>query len=215
MKSSKLVLLRHAALAALLIFSVTAGYAQSAKSILDRAAATLNGNGISAKFTVNVFNGTKLQGGTSGSVAIKGNKFHASTGQNIVWFDGKTQWTYVKKNEEVNVNNPTEAQLQSMNPYRFVNIYKNGYNLSVSNASSRGQAAYSVHMKAQNSKKDIQEAYISIDKSTYQPLSIRMRKGAKQWYNITISNIQNQTLNDNIFKFNQKDFPKAEVIDLR
>ena len=30
----------------------------------------------------------------------------------------------MKKNQEVNISTPTEAQQQSMNPYKFINIYK-------------------------------------------------------------------------------------------
>ncbi len=29
--------------------------------------------------------------------------------QAIVWYNGKTQWTYMKKTNEVNVSNPTQA----------------------------------------------------------------------------------------------------------
>jgi len=121
----------------------------------------------------------------------------------------------VKKNDEVNVSNPTEAQLQSMNPYRFINLYKKGFNLSMSNTNLRGTSAYSVHLKAQNKNNEIQEVYIVVNKSNYQPMSVRMRKGTKQWYSVSISNLQDKALNDNIFRFNHSDFPKAEIIDLR
>lgn len=209
--------LRRASLVAMLILCVQGSFSQesAARKVLDKAAASLGGGGITASFSVNTFNGTALQGGTSGSISIKGSKFHASTPQAIVWFDGKTEWTYMKKNDEVNINNPTEAHLQSMNPYSFINMYKSGFNLSMSNTKMRGKSAYLVHMKAQNRSREVQEVLLTIDKSTYQPLCVRMRKGAKQWYVVSIQNISRRPLNDNLFHFNQKDFPKAEVIDLR
>jgi outer membrane lipoprotein-sorting protein len=215
MKSLNLKFFRSASLIALLIFSGVSLAQNSPRNVLDKAAATLNGSGVTASFSINLFNGTKLQGSSNGSISIKGNKFHASTSQNIIWFDGKTEWTYVKKNDEVNVSNPTEAQLQSMNPYRFINLYKNGFNLSMGNTTLRGISAYSVHLKAQNKNSEIQEVYIVVNKSNYQPMSVRMRKGAKQWYSISISGLEYKYLNDNIFHFNHKDFPKAEIIDLR
>ena len=216
MKSIKSKIFRSASLIALLIFSISASFAQnSPRSVLDKASATLNGSGVTASFSINVFNGTKLLGSSNGSISIKGNKFYASTSQNIIWFDGKTEWTYVKRNDEVNVNNPTEAQLQSMNPYRFISLYKKGFSLSMSDTKLRGGSAYSVHLKAQNKNSEIQEMYIVVNKSNYQPMSVRMRKGDKQWYSISISNLQDKALNDNIFRFNHSDFPKAEIIDLR
>ena len=41
-----------------------------------------------------------------------------------------------------------------------------------------------------------------------------MRQRSK-WNTITISEINTGKLSDNIFKFNKKDYPTAEIIDLR
>jgi outer membrane lipoprotein-sorting protein len=43
-------------------------------------------------------------GGTQqGKLLLKGNKFCLESGGIKTWFDGKTQWSYVEQNEEVNV----------------------------------------------------------------------------------------------------------------
>ena len=88
--------------------------AQTAQQVLDKTAAVIgNKSGASANFKMS----SSKYGSASGSIAIKGNKFNARTPQAIVWFNGKTQWTYLKKTNEVNVSNPTQAQQMSMNPY--------------------------------------------------------------------------------------------------
>ena len=90
--------------------------AQTAKQVLDKTAATVSAkNGAQANFTIN---GQSMN--ASGTIAIKGKKFHATTPQATIWFDGKTQWTYMKNNDEVNISNPTESQLAAINPYNFV-----------------------------------------------------------------------------------------------
>ena len=160
--------------------------------------------GAQASFTIK---GEHLN--TSGTIAIKGRKFHASTPQAIVWFDGKTQWTYNKKNDEVNVSTPTEAQQQQMNPYKFINIYKTGFDMSSKNVA----AGYEVHLKAQNQKRSIKELYITINRS-YQPTVVKMRND-KGWTTITLSGFQTKNLSDSQFRFNSKEYPTAEVIDLR
>ena len=105
----------------------TVTMAQDAKSVLDKAAANITvKEGVKANFTM-----TGGIGNASGTILIKGKKFHATTSKATVWFDGKTMWTYMKDNEEVNVSNPTEAQLQTINPYNFINLYKNGYSSTV------------------------------------------------------------------------------------
>ena len=139
-----------------------------ARKILDRTAKIIGrSGGASASFTMsNASSGT-----VSGTIAIKGNKFNARTAQMTVWYDGKTQWTYMKKNNEVNVSTPTQAQQQMMNPYTFVNIYKTGYNMTATTSGANDE----VHLVAQNRSKSIQEMYITINKRTNVPSRIKMK----------------------------------------
>ena len=181
--------------------------AEGAKSILDKAAATVsNPNGVQANFQMI----SKQYGSTYGSISIKGRKFHASTPEAIVWFDGKTQWTYMKNNDEVNVSNPTEAELQAINPYNFINIYKQGFKLS----SKKVNNSYEVHLKATDKKRKIQEMYIIVDQQSYRPTHVKMYQNGK-WTVLLLSSLKSTSLNDGLFQFNAKDFPQAEIIDLR
>lgn len=181
-------------------------FAQTAKSVLDKAAANITvKTGVQAKFKM-----TGSLGNTSGTIAIKGKKFHATTPQAIVWFDGKTQWTYMKNNDEVNVTNPTEAQLQAINPYNFINLYKNGYDYTL----NKSGKDYIVHLTATSKDKKIRELFITINKTTYTPTQVKLLQGTK-WTIFDISDVKKQSIPDSDFRFNAKDFPKAEVIDLR
>lgn len=195
-----------ATLIALLSIGVNAQNAAQAKKILDKTAAVVsNKGGASAKFSMS---GGKY-GNASGTIAIKGNKFHARTADAMIWFNGKTQWTYMKKSNEVNVSTPTQAQQMRMNPYTFIHIYQNGYTLGM----TQKGGAYNVHLTAQNKQRTIQEMYITVGKN-YQPQQVKMRQG-NAWTTINISNFKASKQSDAIFSFNSKDFPTAEVIDLR
>lgn len=191
----------------ILLFSFTGlASAQTAKQVLDKTAQVIGSrSGASANFTMS---GNKYCN-VSGTISIKGKKFHASTPQAIIWFDGKTEWTYVKKNDEVNVNTPNESQLQRINPYNFINMYNSGYKYTMTTSGGK----YIVHLIA-SSPRAIPEMYITVNKGSYQPSVIRMRQG-KSWSTITISNFRNKNLSDGMFRFNSKEFPNAEVIDLR
>jgi len=149
-------------------------------------------------------------GNTSGTIAIKGRKFHATTPQAIVWFDGKTQWTYMKNNDEVNVTTPTESQLQAINPYNFINLYKNGYDATL-NSSGKD---YVVHLTASTKDKKIRELFITVNKSSNTPTQVKLLQGTK-WTIFDISDLKKQSVPDSQFRFNAKDFPQAEIIDLR
>ena len=179
----------------------------AARKILDRTAKVIGrSGGASASFTMsNASTGT-----VSGTIAIKGNKFNARTSQMTVWYNGKTQWTYMKKNNEVNVSTPTQAQQQMMNPYTFINVYKTGYKMS----STKAGGSYEVHLVAQNQKRSIQEMYVTVNSKTYVPSRVKMKHNGR-WYTVTISNFSAKKLPDSLFAFNSKDYPSAEVIDLR
>lgn len=194
----------------LAIFATNSIFSQNnnqAKACLDKATSLVaNQGGITAHFTLSLPGGA---GSTSGTISIKGSKFVATTPQTTIWFNGTTQWTYMKATDEVNVSTPTEAQRLTMNPYALMTMYRQGYSLSMSNKSG----AYSIHMKATNPKRNISEAYITVSKN-YQLQNIKMKQGNK-WTNISISRIQSKNLPDNIFTFNKKSHPSADVIDLR
>ena len=89
----------------------------------------------------------------------QGRKFQATTPQGIVWFDGKTQWTYVKQNGEVNISNPTAAELQAINPYNFINLYKKGYKAELKDVGK----LYQIHLVATSAKQSIGEMFIRVD----------------------------------------------------
>ena len=188
-----------------LILACANGFAQTAKQVLDKAAATVSyAGGVSAHFTTSGSYGTN-----SGTIAVKGRKFHATTAMATIWFDGKTQWTYMKRNNEVNVNNPTESQLQAINPYNFINMYRSGYKYTMKTVGNK----YEVHLTA-TQRRGVSEMYIVVDKTSYVPSQIRMKQN-KGWSTISISRFKKSNLSDSMFRFNAKDFPSAEVIDLR
>ena len=179
--------------------------AQTAKEILDKAASVVNAKkGAMADFVM-----SGKYGNAAGTISIKGNKFVANTPQAKMWYDGKTQWTYMTSTEEVNVSTPTEAQQQTMNPYRFINLYNMGYAMTKKEVKN----GYEVYLKATNPKRTITEMYITVN-NQFVPTNVKM-KTAKGWTNINISNFRKASLPDKAFRFNAKDYPKAEVIDLR
>ena len=179
--------------------------AQTAKAVLDKTASVVsNKSGAKASFTIK---GDQMN--ASGTIAIKGRKFQAATPQASIWFDGKTQWTYLKKNDEVNIATPSVEEQQAINPYNCINMYKNGYKYTM----EKKNGHFIVHLTA-SGKKSISEMYITINQKSYVPSQVRYKTG-KGWIIIDIRNFKAASLADGLFRFNAKDFPNAEVIDLR
>ena len=198
---------RIALVLAIIATQFMCGWAQTARQVLDKCAATVSSkDGVQAKFSMQ----SAQYGSTSGTIAVKGRMFHASTPVSSMWFDGKTLWTYMSKNDEVNVTTPTESQLQALNPYNFINLYKQGFKYTMTKSST----AFNVHLTATDAKRKIRELFIVVDQKSYQPTEVKMLQNQK-WTTFTISDLKAQKLSDTMFRFNSKDFPSAEVIDLR
>ncbi len=191
-------------------------FAQTAKEILDKTAARFSKKtAVTAGFTAENFEGGSSKGRVTGSIVIKGQDFMVNASEYKTWFNGKTQWTYLKANEEVNVSNPTADELAAMNPYAFINLYKEGYTSTVKEVKLRGKDCYEIHLKATSNKK-IREALLTISKDDYAPLSIRFRQGKNQWTRLTVNSFANKSgVKDSDFVFDAKEYPKAEIIDLR
>ena len=116
----------------------------------------------------------------------------------------------MKNTEEVNVSTPTDAQKGQMNPYTFITLYKSDYSLGMKNV----KTGYEIHLVATDKKKSIKEMYITINSKTNLPTKVKISNG-KTWTDITISNFKAANLSDQLFTFNPKEYPNAEIIDLR
>ena len=194
------------ALAFMLSVNAFSQSSADAKKVLDKAAAVVGRRGgAAANFSIT---GGEV-GRTSGSIIIKGNKFKAITPETTIWFDGKTQWAYMKSTNEVNVSTPSEAKRLSMNPYAFITMYKNGYHMSMKTTA----AAYIVHLQAIHPARSMQEFYVTISKTFY-PQQIKMLQG-KKWVTINISSFRAASHPNSYFRFRNSDAPSAEVVDLR
>ena len=204
-------------LIALLSLPVIAQQQQSqARVILDKTAeAFRKAGGVKADFTVKAVANGLVEGAENGTIQLKGEKFVLKTSDIITWFDGKTQWSYLESSEEVNVSNPTPEELQTINPYALLSIYKSGYNYKYTGIKSRnGKQGFEVILTPEN-KQDITSITLFVSQ-TYQPLYIKVEQNNKSANEIIVTSYQtNRPLDNATFKFDKKKFPNAEVIDLR
>lgn len=183
-------------------------HAQNATSVLDKSAATLRAAGnVKIGFTLEVDGGA-----SAGYIKLQRQKFVVNVGGSITWFDGKTMWTYVKANEEVNVTNPSADAVAKMNPYAFLSFYKKGYTVKM----GKGTAKEHEVLLTGKSGSPYTNVVVRINKSTQYPTFIKMTssKGAVTTIRCN-SFLKNQKYKDSTFQFNKKNYPDVEIVDLR
>lgn len=205
-------------LIALLTLPVFAQQQVQAKVVLDCVAAAFrNAEGVKAGFDAKAFSKGRPAGETGGVIQLKGEKFKLETTDVITWFDGKTQWSYLADSDEVNVSNPTPAELQSLNPYALLQLYQHGYTCKLGAMKSfRGKPVYEVILAAVNRTQEPARMVVVVAKDTYRPLFITVEQRDKSRSEITITSYQTgQKYTDALFTFDKKQYPQAEIIDLR
>lgn len=177
-----------------------------ARQILDRTASALQqAGGIRATF----------EGSNNGTLLMKGEKFFLDCAGISSWFDGKTQWSYVSDNEEVTVSIPTPEELQGINPYALIQSYKNGYNYQYKGKHTQnGIIGHEVKLIPEH-EQSLKSITLFVTEK-YLPIYIKVEQDNGMADEIIITSCQtNQNLNDNVFVFDKKKYPNAEIIDMR
>lgn len=189
-----------------------------AKTVLDRTAdAFRRAGGVEAEFTVQATSNGVSEGSSTGVIRLQGRKFMLDSEGVKTWFDGRTQWSYLSGSDEVNISEPTADELQSINPYALLTIYKQGYQIrSGSTNAFGGKSIYEVTLTAMDKRQDLQSVNLYIAKDTFQPLRVSMQQRGGGNVVIRITSYKSgQTYHDSFFTFDRKAYPTAEVIDLR
>lgn len=188
-------------------------FAQNARGILDRAAEEFRkADGIKAGFTMQMGGDSQSLKGT---ISLQGEKFVLDVAGVKTWFNGHTQWSYVKANAEVNVSEPTSEELHSLNPYAWLSLYKEGYQIRLLKSTDK---VFEVSMESADPQQAYRYIWIELDKRTYFPLSVRIQHGMSELDSVEIrivSFYSRQHYADSFFNFHPEQYPDVEVIDLR
>lgn len=191
---------------------------KEAKDVLDKTSANFRkAGGVEAGFTIKIKAKGQTDGLLAGNIRLKGDKFVLKTTDAITWFDGETQWSYLTDSEEVNISNPTEEELQGINPYALLSIYEKGFSYALGKTRTyQGRSIYEVVLTSTEKTKEMSKLILYVAKDTYQPLYIlaELNNGSRNEIVIT-SYRGGQKFDDSIFVFDKKQYPRAEIIDLR
>lgn len=157
------------------------------------------------------------QGGRQqGRIALQGERFKLSTPGVTTWFDGQTQATYLEQSEEVNLSEPTAEELQSIHPYAWLSIYKQGYRIKFK-GNPHGGSHYVVVLTATLTRQEIRCVMLTIDKQNFalKRMSLVYRGGETVAIAVNQQQMMSTPWPESMFCFDAKEYPDVEVVDLR
>ena len=174
-------------------------------------------SGIDMKFTANIRSEkNNISESFEGTIIMKNDKFVLKTPDMMTWFDGKTQWIYMVRTKEVNLNTPSAGELRFLNPMMILQDYKKEFNVSYigESTSSNAKIAYDIALTPKK-KDDIEKIELQIEKTTSLPSRLVVTMSNDIRSTITIKEIKEIAPSQEIFTFPERDYPGVEIIDLR
>lgn len=189
-----------------------------ARELLDKSSAVLSQAGdVYAYFTMNIKDGiNKTSQSFDGTIQMKENKFKIDTPDQNIYFDGKTQWVYQKSYEEVNISEPAADEIQALNPKSIFAIYKKNCNYKYAGSKTDIKMRKVQEISIFPYKGEIAQIDVQISDTDSFPVMFHIFYKNKIENIIYINKYQTkQNFSDSQFVFDKKQYPNAEVIDLR
>lgn len=190
---------------------------QTATKILDDVSKTYKAyKTIKAGFYItitNPANGSKIK--QTGTLYLKAKKFRIDMDDQEIYCDGKTMWTYFKSENEVQISK-YDPNGQEINPSEIFTVYEKGFDYKYTGETLKGSKKIQhIELTPQNKTKSYFKVKLSIDKAAHKidEMLVLSKNGMQSLYGVT-SFSGNININDSFFKFETKDHPGVQVIDL-
>jgi outer membrane lipoprotein-sorting protein len=191
-----------------------------AKRILDEAAEkTRSFHTIQVNYELTVNDRKEKTSSTSeGQIKIKGEKYRLEAPGSVVYFDGKTMWTYSEDINEVTITEPDmEDEDFLSNPAKILTWYNRDFKYRyVQQTLLNGLDMHEIDLFPNNLEQPYSRIKIFIavrDLSLYLIKSIG-KDGID--YSIKLSDyVTDRELGDELFVFDPAKFKKVEIVDMR
>jgi len=207
-------------------FQVFAQYDANAKKALDKAKNRYQAlKAFEISFTANMQN---LSNGAtesfSGTIAVQGNKYRLNVkGQEII-NNGKTVWTYLKDDNEVNISD-YEPEEDEITPDKIFTLYQKGFKYAIENpnVNIKGKQYDNVVLTPEDKNLSYFKINLYIKKNAgkesgaIKKWEIHERNGTIYTYTVTklIKNPRKVLTNSKYFSFEKSKYPGVDVVDLR
>ncbi len=208
------------ALAGFLILSLN-GFSQSdpkAQEILKGVSAKYKSyKSVVAAFKLTIVDQkSKKNEAAAGTITIQGSKFNFAMSDQTVMNDGKTNWTYLKESNEVQISDAT-SNPDAISPTTIFTMYEKGFKSKfMAEKAVGGKTVQLIQLAPDDAKKAYFRIELSIDKAGkfVNEAKVFNKDGKIITYSI-VKFTPNAAVSDDLFTFNKAKYPNVEVVDLR
>jgi outer membrane lipoprotein-sorting protein len=133
-----------------------------------------------------------------------------------LYSDGKSQWTYLKDNKEVQITD-VDNNADGINPAKIFTVYEQGYKYLFTGEKKVGsKTLQTIDLSPLDIKKTVFKIRLTIDKAAKQITNVVIFDKSGNKYTYAIKTFTpNVKVAETTFAFDAKKYPGVEVVDLR
>ncbi|MEM1324837.1 MAG: outer membrane lipoprotein carrier protein LolA [Bacteroidota bacterium] len=153
-----------------------------------------------------------------GTLYQKGENYKLEMKDQLVFFDGKTMWLYLKGMNEVQIMDAQEMPEGMLSPKDLLRIYEQkDFVYALTTRTKIGnRLVEQIEFKPLKKNVDYSKMRVSVEKGTHEIVQIEAFSKDGSRYILRVDDLKpNVALADATFKFNKQDYPDVYVEDLR
>ncbi|HOY38559.1 MAG: outer membrane lipoprotein carrier protein LolA [Bacteroidales bacterium] len=154
----------------------------------------------------------------SGKALYRGDRYRMDLMGQVVFSDGKTNWTYLKDAEEINITDASETDGTVFNPQNVLNNFSQDYKCRwISDKFENNRTLVEIDLyPVKIEGKKYSKLTLKVDKTKNQIYSIHyVGKDGVSYLVVIDKFVENPVIADKDIIFNSANFPNAEIIDMR
>lgn len=192
-----------------------------AKKVLDKIRKKYEGyKTLEAAFSLTIELPGQKQEVQKGTIAQDDTKFRLDMDQQVIVSDGKTTWVYLKKNNEVQINDadPKDTENGFLTPKDLLKRYQKGdYLYAITDKTTEnGQLLTHIEFKPKDKNAEYAKLRVSIDEKAGAIRSVKAFGKDASRYTFSVNKLTpNKQFPAGHFTFDTKKYPGVKVEDLR
>ena len=198
-------------------FSLVAQDAKADKILSSLSSKMKSQSSFYIEFNANIKNAASgLNESNTGKGWVKGDKFHASYGENTRISNGVKSWTILKEEKSVYVTEADDDDEESMNPKKLMTIWETGFKSKYDKETKLGtENVHMIHLYPKNPgsvEYHTITLYISTTSNELKKAVTKTKDGTIMTYSVT--KFQPSTsIPDSKFVFDQSKYPGYHIIE--
>lgn len=200
------------------IFAQNKSYSENsdpeAKKVLQKLQKSIaNQDGITATFTLIIQAGDDKEVQT-GEIMQKGEFYRVKNSGNEIICNGEVVWVYIKKQNEVQINDFDEDDEDIMSPSKIMKIYEHekDFFYAITNEDTR---FYQIEFKPRDQDAEYKKIRLEVKKGNHTLSKVVVFGQDGTRYTFQVNSISKKTIAPSNFKFTKSKYPGVKVIDMR